>query len=346
MACYHPLKGFPIGKHASGKTQYLITSYDCNYLVKSDTDQWNPCYDFIQSDFFRPRITDFIEIPCGHCIGCRLKYSSDWATRCMLELNYHDKASFITLTYDDEHLPIPNQIINTDGVVSDSPIHPLVKRDLQLFFKRLRKTFSEDKIRYFACGEYGSTSMRPHYHIILYGVDFSDDRKIFKTSKNGDFYYTSETLSTLWKNGFHLITDVTYDTCAYTARYVTKKLNGPAADVYTYFNFPREFSVMSRRPGIGRQYYDDHSTDIYRNQEIFISTEKGGKKLLPPRYYDKLYDIDYPEKMSEIKEKRRFIAEQNNLLKSSLTSLSYLDMLKSQEEYKIAQTKALKRSEV
>lgn len=346
MACYHPLKGFPIGVNPSGKTNYLITSYDAKYVIKSNTDQYLPCYDALPSDQYRKRIESFIEIPCGHCIGCRLKYSSDWASRCMLELKDHEKACFLTLTYNDEHLPLPNQIIDSDGVVTDSPVHPLVKRDLQLFFKRLRKAFSEDKIRYFACGEYGGTSMRPHYHIILYGVDFSDDRKVKNVSKEGYIYYTSDILSKIWTYGFHIITDVTFDSCAYVARYVTKKLNGPAADIYTNYNFPSEFSVMSRRPGIGRSYYDENKEDIYENQEIFISTDKGGKRLRPPRYYDKLFDIEYPERMDDIKKIRLDLAKKNQEMKMSLTSLSYLDMLKSQEENKLAQIKSLKRKEL
>lgn len=342
MSCYHPLKAWQIGFHPSGKPMYKITSYDVHHVVHR-FGQW--------IDFYEPTLTNdgdnavynFLEIPCGKCIGCRLKYSRDWALRCMNELEYHDKACFITLTYNDEHLPVPNKIIDNDGCITDSPVHPLCKRDIQLFIKRLRKKFKNSKVRYFACGEYGSRSMRPHAHIILFGVDFSEDRIFFKKSYDNKFnYYTSPTLDDLWHGyengsdlgqlGFAMVCDVSFDTCAYVARYVTKKKYGKEADFYESLAIPPEFSLMSRRPGIGRMYFEDNYEKIYKYDEIIISDTNGGHKFKPPKYYDKLYDMVVDDLTSgALSDKRREIAENHQKLKSNLTSLSYLDSLISEE---------------
>lgn len=329
MACYHPLKGIVLGANAeTGKKNVKIVS----------------------SDFKSPEVDgiEYIQVPCGRCIGCRLKYSRDWAIRCMTELQYHDKACFITLTYDDEHIPVPNKIINPDGSITTSPVSPLVKRDLQLFFKRLRKKYPDSKIRYFACGEYGSASMRCHYHAILFGVDFTEDRVFYKKSFDNKFnYYTSPTLDSLWHNyddfghdlgqlGYAVVCDVSFDTCAYVARYVTKKKYGAESHFYDDLQIPPEFSVMSRKPGIGRLYFDENVDKIYKYDEIILSDTDGGKRFKPPRYYDKLFDIYDPVSSGELHSKRQEIAKQHTMMKSSYTSLSYLDMLKSEEENIIA----------
>ena len=109
-----------------------------------------------------------IQLPCGQCIGCRLERSRQWAIRCMHEKSLYSLSSFLTLTYDDDHLP---------------PNGTLVKRDFQLFMKRLRWEMG-DGIRFFACGEYGDGNLRPHYHALLFNVDFPDKRKC-GVGKNG-----------------------------------------------------------------------------------------------------------------------------------------------------------------
>ena len=163
MPCFHPLRAFPVGFHESGKVKYKVTAETTEFVTRSDG--------------VRVDRAESLEIPCGKCIGCRLKRSREWAQRCMLELQYHSSAYFITLTYDDLHLPM-NEIVDNDGCIVQSPVHTLVKRDLQLFMKRLRKN-SRQELRFFGCGEYGDESFRPHYHIIVFGLELND-LKIFK----------------------------------------------------------------------------------------------------------------------------------------------------------------------
>jgi hypothetical protein len=207
-----------------------------------------------------------LKIPCGKCIGCKLEHSRQWALRCMNEKRLHSDSSFITLTYDNAHLP-------SGGT--------LVKRDLQLFMKRLRKEFGNG-VRFFACGEYGEKSLRPHYHVLLLNKDFVDKKSV----SSGSEYtlYTSALLSKLWTYGTHVIGDVNFESAAYVARYCTKKITGPSAEKH-YNGREPEFLVMSRRPGIGTGYLDKYHSEMYTHDNIIIN----GIPSSLPRFYDTKY---------------------------------------------------------
>lgn len=207
-----------------------------------------------------------IKIPCGKCIGCKLEHSRQWALRCMHEKRMHSASAFLTLTYDNNHLP-------KGGT--------LVKRDLQLFMKRVRKQFGNG-VRFFACGEYGEKSGRPHYHVLLLNSDFMDKRPINSRSENQ--YYTSSLLSKLWTAGSHIIGAVDFDSAAYVARYCTKKITGPKAAAH-YNGREPEFLVMSRRPGIGTAYVQKYSSELYAHDNCIIN----GAESSLPRFYDNKY---------------------------------------------------------
>lgn len=308
MACKNPLLGYPSGWTEKGKIKYKI-------LKK-------------QSSFYDvPKDLRPIEIPCGKCIGCRLEYSRQWANRCMLELESHESSYFVTLTYDDKNLP-ENRSVS--------------KREMQLFMKRLRFQFKDQKIRFYGCGEYGDKTMRPHYHIILFGLKL-DDLVLYKKSGLGYNYYNSPSLDAVWQKGYCVVADVSWDTCAYTARYVLKKLNGDMAKVYSELNIEPEFVLMSRRPGIGREYYDKNKGELYNYDYINVKTDKGGKKFKPPRYYDTLYEIENPEKMQEIKEKRLQSALHTETAKLLATSLNELELSAVTESNLQSKIKILKR---
>nr|CAI9751296.1 replication initiation protein [Microvirus sp.] len=230
------------------------------------------------------------------------------------------------LTYADEYVPIHYYSDPETGLAL--PSMSLQKRDYQLFMKRLRKKFG-DGIRFYASGEYGSESFRPHYHAIIFGLELNDLR-FYKNSPQGFKYFNSSSLSDVWPYGFAVAASVTWETCAYTARYVMKKLSGPEASFYEYFNIEPEFSLMSRKPGIARQYYEDHP-DLYEHEFINISTEKGGRKFRPPKYYDKLFDLDCPEESAKLKAIRSKMADEAKKAKLQKTTLSYLDQLAVEE---------------
>lgn len=238
--------------------------------------------------------------PCGNCIGCRLEYSRQWAVRMCHESSFYNENSFITLTYNQENLP-------EDG--------SLVKAHLQNFMKRLRRKNDTKKIRFYGCGEYGSDLGRPHYHLCLFGYNFPD-REIFKGAqgtvwqnrwkKKGydNTIYTSKMLDSLWKKGFQTIGDLTFESCAYVARYVTKKVNGEKKNNW-YDGKQPEFALMSRMPGIGNEWIKRFKTDVYPKDFHTIN----GIKNRPNRYYDSICEKIDKKTFEEVKKKRRYKGE-------------------------------------
>lgn len=229
-----------------------------------------------------------VEVPCGQCVGCRLERSRQWAIRCVHEASLHENNTFITLTYKTEKIPA--------GWTLDL-------RDFQLFMKRLRKKYGAG-IRFFHCGEYGEKHARPHYHACLFGHEFSD-KKYHKT-ENGHKLYTSKELTELWPNGYHLIGALTFQSAAYVARYIMKKVTGKDAESH-YDGRAPEYITMSRRPGIAQGWLDRFTTDVYPDDFIVIN----GKKMRPPRYYDRQYEITNYCDFEIIKKKRKLKAEEN-----------------------------------
>ncbi len=237
------------------------------------------------------------QIPCGRCLGCKIERSRQWAVRCMHELKFHEKSCFITLTYNDEHLP-------QGGT--------LVKRDWVLFMKRLRQAIAPTKIRFLQCAEYGEGNMRPHFHAIIFGYDF-EDKIFYKTSpKSGSKLYRSPTLEKIWADkegnpiGFCDIGDVTFDSAQYVAGYVTKKITGELAHDHYKYTDPEtgeithrlpEFSLMSRQPGLGKGWIEKYQTDVYPHDKVVTN----GKLSKPPRYYDKHLEQTDPAQYEKIK---------------------------------------------
>lgn len=274
------------------------------------------------------RVNEFepINLPCGQCVGCRLDRSKQWAIRCVHEAKYHAANSFLTLTYDNSHVP-------WSSITGEQT---LCKRDLQLFFKRLRKAIYPTKVRYFACGEYGDTTNRPHYHVILFGYDFSDSRFVHQVTPSG-ILWRSDKLNEIWGNGHCVIANVTFDTCAYTARYILKKTTGEAAEE-RYEGIEPEYTVMSRRPGIAYQWFEDYKNDVYPYDRVVLIDDEKARVCRPPKYYDRLYDLECPDVMADIKARRIEKA------KSKEAELYDANRMLAKEQFKLQQIKKLKRS--
>lgn len=269
MPCYSPLKAYR-AKHVNPSGKRGIV--------------------FNVSDGYRDRP---VEVPCGQCIGCRLEKSRQWAMRCVHEASLYEDNCFITLTYSPEHLP-------TDG--------GLVKAHFQKFMKRLRRNHAGRKIRYFHCGEYGEENLRPHYHACLFNFDFKD-KVIFKTQDSGNIY-TSDSLNTYWGMGFTTVGDVTFDSAAYVARYVMKKVTGDKKEqayqrtdpgTGEIHNVIPEYTTMSRRPGIAREWYEKYREDCYPSDTVILN----GKKMQPPKYYDNILEKQDEEELRKTKIGRR-----------------------------------------
>ncbi|WNK13732.1 MAG: replication initiator protein [Microvirus sp.] len=239
MACYSPISGFKSltgGISFSPKTGYIDLP---------------------------------MQVPCGNCIGCRLEYSRQWAVRATHEAQLHECNSFITLTYDEVHLP-------EDGSLS--------KEHLALFLKRLRKSISPERISYLGCGEYGDELARPHYHLILFGYDFSSDRRRQAASSDDVPTFTSAHLERLWPFGLHQIGTYSPAAARYIANYVVKKKKGPAALAY-YGTKQPEFISVSRNPALGLNFVRGLGRETYKKDNVCID----GVLQKPPRYYDKYF---------------------------------------------------------
>lgn len=261
MPCYHPLHAF-LSYSWQGTTLKRRVHFNNNGK------------DFPQ------------DIPCGQCIGCRLERSRQWAIRCVHEASLHEQNTFISLTYDDDHLP---------------PGGSLVKTHFQKFMKRLRKACGQ--MRYYHCGEYGETLGRPHHHACLFGFDFED--KTPWTTRNGFPVYRSATLERIWPNGNSEIGSVTFESAAYVARYIMKKITGPAAPQHYEGRTP-EYTSMSRRPGIGTNWRSTYEKELLDHDSIVIR----GIPMKPPRAYDVALEITHPGRMEEIRQARRDAATQ------------------------------------
>lgn len=273
-----------------------------------------------------------IKIPCGKCRGCRAQKARAWADRMVLELDHSKKAVFLTLTYNQEHVPCRMDASTGEAVLS------LNKRDLQLFFKRLRKKFPDIDFRYCAVGEYGSNTQRPHYHAILFGISLEDiDDLVFHgTNELGDPFYISETWQyDIWKQGYCYFSYVTWKTCAYVARYVKKKDMGLVTDEYVDRVLEPPFFVSSRNPGIGLYYPKEHP-DCFE-YSVFHFGDNGGsvKVFLPPAFLRTLKESSRKsdnDLFEEIMSDRRKAINDNDFSKMMQTTRSYFDLCEMQEK--------------
>lgn len=296
--------------------------------------------------FQKPQLyMERIQLPCGQCIGCKLLRSIAWASRCMNEMQQHDESCFITLTYDDEHLPYNLSLPSVDERKEG-------KADFQKFFRDLRYAISPAKIKYFLCGEYGDESWRPHYHAIIFGYAFPDRVQV-QAQDVSNPYFISPTLSGLWPYGYHIIAEANFDTAAYVARYCTKKITGDKADghyhrtildwneftgeifEYRETQLEPEFATMSRRPAIGKEWFSRWKNDLYPSDFLIVD----GRKVPVPRYYDKLLEMEDEYKLQQQKAVRKIKAMEN----SAETTLA---RLRTREECKEAQAKTLRRDRI
>ena len=298
MACYRPIVFEKLGFKSNGKVNLKICHrFSGNYEDYRD----NKKYEIV---------------PCGKCIGCRLDYANHWAERCSLEASQYKENMFITLTYNDMYVP-----------------DKLQKKDFQLFIKRLRNYFSDREIRFFGCGERGSKSGRPHFHIIIFNACFND---LKKHSKNGNnWLFTSPTLEKLRPYGFSTIGEADYASIAYTARYVVKKIKGSDSD---------EFLLMSRKPGIGWKYFQDHKDKIKELDMIYFPFSDNKNKTSLFRYYKNLIENDEPNYF--ISKKNDMLEKIYNNVDSTLLATGLkneFELKQNQELIKKEQIKALKR---
>ncbi|WNK12917.1 MAG: replication initiator protein [Microvirus sp.] len=263
MTCFNPIQARMGRKKQNGKHEIVFIG------AKDQRDE------------------NVIKLPCGKCIGCLRNRAREWSIRCVHESQLNEQNCFITLTYNKENLPATGS---------------LQLRDFQLFMKRLRKwvwKHENKKLRFFHCGEYGPKLQRPHYHVLIFGYDFTD-KIVYSTNGLGQRVYRSKILETIWTKGFSTIGNVTEESAQYVSRYTLKKVYGKEKNEHYGTKRP-EYVTMSKRPGIGFQFLQKYKSDMYPKGSVVFN----GHEQMPPRYYDKIYQEENPYIMEEIKEDRK-----------------------------------------
>lgn len=377
MGCFHPLVREPKVKYQIGVGETICYThtgevvYHIRGLQSGEFDRW------LSGDYGWLRPASQL-IPCGQCVGCKLDYSRQWADRMLLELQSAHCAIFVTLTYAPESVPLSEY---KDNLGLSHKNYTLRVKDLQDFNKRLRRRFDGSgdydsplrRIRFYAAGEYGTMTLRPHYHAIFFGLSLEDVGAVPAltslgdpvTNDLGDPYYQSALLEHLWPYGLVSVAGVSWRTCAYVARYVTKKWSsgygsyrdkdGKKIDLYQLFNVVPEFSIMSRRPGLGsdflEQWCDSHFGDsILDYSKVSCFDQNGGKSVSIPKYIKRKFrDSSDPVVRAQYQvalDRALGQSQDRAALQLERTDKEYLDLLSAQEQHLISATKILKRDKV
>lgn len=232
------------------------------------------------------------KIPCRYCIGCRLTRQQSWALRCYCESRMHSRNAFITLTYDNDHLP-PGGTLDYQ--------HP------QKFIRAVRQKLG--KFRYFIAGEYGEALQRPHYHLLGFGLDIPD-RTRSNSMYSREPLYVSDTLAKLWPHGHHSIGELTYASAAYSASYVLHAHRRTGPDDHHYrrhdpgtgetWDVRPEFARMSLKPGIGASWLRQYHPECFAHDGIVHA----GKIRPLPQYFDTLLELIDPDQFDDAQYKR------------------------------------------
>jgi len=223
-------------------------------------------------------------IPCQQCMSCRLDKSLDWALRLTYEQRFWETSSFVTLTYDETNVPTS-----------------ISGPRLTTFIKDLRRRLDYrdlGKIKFFGIGEYGDRKGRPHYHAIIYGGPFAYSPECqTEPSRSGGLQWTSPHIEAVWPEGRHRISEVTFESAAYVARYALKKIKGASASAHYGEKLP-EFMRCSN--GLGGLHFEQWKTDLYPAGTVI----KDGREIQAPKYFDRLIEKQNPELWEQTKKER------------------------------------------
>lgn len=354
MACYEPFKAI---RYRQTDKEFGTVKLCGKFIPENDLE-----------DLKKGRI---ITIPCGKCIGCRLDYARHWADRLILEYKANPKAVFVTLTYNNDHLPVREK----EGVYYST----LVKKHVSRFIKNLRsrKEFKDTAVRFFASGEYGEKLHRCHYHLIIFGFDLDYLKEVSELIYRGhnelkQIYWQCPLLDSIWTSprlekvdgewkyvyeplGFVQVSETSYETMSYVARYSLKKAKG---DMWTADKpIEKEFSLMSRMPGIGYPFIEMNPGII---DEVEVLHHRG-KEIYWPRYLiEKYYGHDtlieapdgwhichwYDDAHLDRKLRKMKIQVDSLDSKYSVDKRSSYDIMSTELLYKESAIKALKREDL
>lgn len=245
-----------------------------------------------------------IEVPCGQCIGCRLRRAQDWRTRCLHEAMLWPRNCFVTLTYRDEALPPGGGLVHAD-------FQQFVKRWRRYRERRLLEAHSKRRVfpyldghvRYMMCGEYGEKKDRPHYHALCFNEDFRP-WKWAGRSAGGYDYFTNAQLTKLWGKGIVTVQPLVGETAGYVAQYCLKKLTGPEGEA-EYGERKPPYGAWSLKPGLGAAWYAKYGRKVSTQDFVVVD----GREVPVPKYYDKLAERDLAVPLDEVKFQREVDAK-------------------------------------
>lgn len=279
-----------------------------------------------------------LQIPCGNCIGCKTAHALDWARRSQYEASSWDHNCFVTLTYDDEHIHEKHYLVPSDLTEflkklwrSSNRMEPTIQATLQTrrHLTRLRKGFQGPRqlklltwrpLRYLACGEYGDTTARPHYHILLFNCSFSDQKQV------GKDLYESATLAKLWKKGAHKIGALTGASANYVAQYTLKKIgwhkdaDGAPPHDEDGEVIPAPFLRASLKPAIGSTWTQKHYKDLQHGYLVV----NGRKEKIPRALKRQIQKID-----PQLAEQAQHNASQHPKRRDNLTAAEAIHLAKA-----------------
>lgn len=290
-------------------------------------------------------------IPCRTCIGCKLDYSREWANRGYLESKYSDHNYFVTLTYDDDHLPMLEKITTKDSKTykrTEEWKGVLEPNHLKGFIHDIRQYFDRQKnhqgIKYIACGEYGTEKERPHYHIVLFNCPLETEGFYnSRLNRDHDYLWQHKTIERFWRLGISNVGLATWNTIAYVSRYVTKKLYGHnAEDERAQKGQIPEFIRVSK--GIGKKFWEENKESILSTDTITIRNGSGVHQSKPPRYFNRLLKAENSEIYEAIKEKREHDNKHAKAVKNQCHTYGQLEELENQERTKTIKAGTLKRN--
>lgn len=269
MACENPMLALFCGYDSEGKMKI-------RFLQPGETyKDWEYRYGY----------QNILALPCGKCLACKEQYRKYWTERCILESKKHDQNFFLTLTYDEIH----NRV-------------KLRRDDLTVFIREVRR---DKSFRYFGCGEYGEQGLRPHFHLIAFGLNL-DDLKFYGRSDNGVPLFNSKFLEDKWKKGLVMVEEFHPNNAAYVAGYVHKKLGkeGP-------FDDAPEFICMSNRPGIGHDGLLEQKEEFLKYGHL---VGPSGRIMRLGRYAGKIIEIPQEVKQENLNALRLTENQAMNLL--------------------------------
>ena len=266
-------------------------------------------------------------------------------------MNFKNEVQIVNtvLSVDPDYSPEMAAMLGSSLAVSISkipfngPIAGVIVGRVDGEFVEVEKS---DNIRLIYAGEYGELHERPHYHLILFNMEVPD-QILLRNSKKGNPLFWSKLIEDIWGKGMVILNEVNWEYAAYVARYIMKKQKGlNSAEYYLAKGYEPEFFRMSRRPGIGKEWFELHKDEIYKNDEMFVKTKKGVLKIKPNSYYDRLFDADNPELMAEIKERRAEHAKNAQKLVMQNTTLNEQEYREVQERTKLEKIKSLTRDAI